>query len=65
MPVSGSGRSGYLCAGLGYGQVADRLGEPVRGELQGEPAVYVTDDRVLAHADAQRVLELVGQRVRR
>jgi hypothetical protein len=43
----------------------DRLAEPVRRELQGEPAVDVAEYRVLAQADAQRVLETAGQRVLR
>jgi len=63
--ISGSCGSEHLCAGLGYGQVADRLREPVRGGLWGAPTVCVTGDRVLGQAEAQRVLDMVGRCVLR
>ena len=44
-------------------KIGDGLAEAVRGELAGEPAVDVGEDRVFAQADIQRVGDPVGQGV--
>ena len=64
-------RSGFAavvyagCGGvvLGGGKIVDRFGDAAWDELQGEPVVDLAEDSVLAQADAQRVLDVVGQRV--
>jgi hypothetical protein len=48
---------------LGGGKIVDRFGDAAWDECQGEPVVDLAEDRVLAQADAQRVLDVVGQRV--